>query len=67
MARNEFQKLVRGLDDEALDELHRFVASEAEARRQKHAIKLEDIRPGMSAEDLQRAREEIARLLGGAG
>ena len=61
----KFRTLVRELDGGALKELGRYVASELEGRRQKTAIKLEDIHPRMSAEEKRQAMEEIARVLKG--
>lgn len=61
----KFRALVRELDAAALEELRRSVALEVEGRRQREAIKLEDIHPRMSAEAKQRAMEEIARALRG--
>jgi hypothetical protein len=61
--KTKFRALVRGLDATALEELRRSVASEVEERRIEGAIKLEDIHPRMSAEDKQRAMDEIARAL----
>jgi hypothetical protein len=61
----KFRALVRELDAAGLEELRRSVASEVEGRRQQSAIKLEEIRPGMTAEDKERAMAEIARALRG--
>jgi hypothetical protein len=61
----KFKALVRELDAASLEDLRRSVATEVEGRRQKDAIKMEDIHPRMSAEDKQRAMEEIARALRG--
>jgi hypothetical protein len=63
--KTKFRALVRELDAAALEELRRSIASEVEGRRQQGAIKLEEIRPGMSVEDKQRAMDEIARALRG--
>jgi hypothetical protein len=61
--RAEFDKLVQELDDAALAELHRSVASEAEDRRRKTAFQFEQIRPDMSAAEKDQAASEIARAL----
>lgn len=61
----QFQKLVKELDQKTLEELRRSVASELEGRRRKTSIKIADIHPRMSAEDKERAAEEIARVLAG--
>ncbi|MGH9559159.1 MAG: hypothetical protein ACRD30_07950 [Bryobacteraceae bacterium] len=62
---SKFKALVRGLDPEALDELRRSVASELEGRRQKTAIKLDDIHPLMSPAEKEQACQEISRVLRG--
>lgn len=62
-----FRALVRDMDQESLEELRHSVALEMEGRRQKDAIKLEDIHPRMTPEEKQRAMEEIARALKGGG
>lgn len=61
--RAKFKTLVRELDREALEELGRSVASEMEGRRKQGAIKLEHIHPRMSAEEKERAAQEIARVM----
>lgn len=63
--KTKFRALVRELDAASLEELRRSVAQEVEGRRQKDAIKLEDIHPRMSEETKLRAMEEIARALRG--
>jgi hypothetical protein len=63
--RGKFEALVRDLDRDNLDELRRSVASELDGRRQKTAIKIEDIHPEMSAADKDQAALEIARVLRG--
>jgi hypothetical protein len=63
--RSKFEALVRDLDQENLEELRRSLASEIEARERKTAIRIEDIRPEMSAADKEQAAREIARLLRG--
>ena len=63
--RAKFRALVRDLDGATLEELRRSVAQEVEGRRQRDAIKLEDIHPRMSAEDKVRAMDEIQRVLRG--
>lgn len=62
-----FRALVRDMDQESLEELRHSVVTEMEGRRQKGAIKLEDIHPRMTPEEKQRAMEEIARALKGGG
>jgi hypothetical protein len=63
--RGKFEALVHDLDGENLEELRRSVASELDGRRQKTAIKLEDIHPEMSAADKDQVAREIARVLRG--
>jgi hypothetical protein len=65
--KTKFKALVRELDAAALEDLRRSVASEVEGRRQKQAIKIENIHPLMSAEDKRQALEEIARALRNGG
>jgi hypothetical protein len=60
---SKFQELVENLDREGLDELRRSVAAEVGERRQKNAIRMEHIRPGMSDEQKDAAVQEIARVL----
>ena len=60
---SSFKNLVRGLDEERLERLHRHVAEEMEQRRLKTAVRVEDIHPRMTPEDKARAIEEIARVL----
>jgi hypothetical protein len=60
-----FEKLVKDLDQQSLDELRRSVAAEVEGRRQKTSIQIADIHPRMSVEDRERAAREIARVLDG--
>jgi hypothetical protein len=62
---SKFKELVESLDREGLDELRRSVASEVDERRQKNAIQMQHIHPGMSEEQKQRAAYEIARVLRG--
>lgn len=62
---SKFKELVESLDREGLDELRRQVAAEVGERRQKSAIQLEHIRPGMSDEQKDKAVKEIARVLRG--
>lgn len=62
---SKFQELVESLDREGLDELRRSVAAEMGERRQKSAIQMEHIRPGMSDELKNAAFQEIARVLRG--
>jgi hypothetical protein len=62
---SKFTELVESLDRDGLDELRRSVAQEVGERRQKSAIHLEHIRPGMSDEQKDAAVKEIARVLRG--
>jgi hypothetical protein len=62
---SKFKDLVESLDREGLDELRRSVADEVGERRQKNAIQMEHIHPGMSEEQKDRAAKEIARVLRG--
>jgi hypothetical protein len=61
----KFQELVENLDREGLEELRRSVAAEVDERRQKNAIQMEHIHPGMSEEKKDAAIKEIARVLRG--
>jgi hypothetical protein len=60
-----FEKLVQDLDDEGLAQLRRAVAAESGGRREKSALRVEDIHPGMDEADRERARRDIARVLRG--
>lgn len=62
---SKFKELVESLDREGLDELRRSVAAEVGERRQKNAIQMQHIHPGMSEEQKERAAQEIARVLRG--
>jgi hypothetical protein len=62
---SKFKDLVESLDREGLDELRREVAAEVGERRQKSAIQMEHIHPGMSDEKKEAAVKEIARVLRG--
>lgn len=62
---SKFKELVESLDREGLDELRRSVAAEVGERRQKNAIQMQHIHPGMSEEQKERAAREIARVLRG--
>lgn len=62
---SKFQDLVQSLDREGLDELRRSVAAEVGERRQKSAVQMEHIHPGMSDELKDQAAKEIARVLRG--
>lgn len=62
---SKFKELVESLDREGLAELRRSVAEEMGERRQRSAIHLEHIRPGMSEEQKDAAVKEIARVLRG--
>jgi hypothetical protein len=61
----KFKTLVGELDREGLEALRRSVAREIEGRRQKTAIKLDDIHPMMTSEEKEQAAREIARVLRG--
>ena len=61
----DFDKLVRELDGEGLAGLRQAVMTELSQRRQRTAIRVEDIRPGMPDADRERVRQEIARVLRG--
>jgi hypothetical protein len=62
---NKYSELVESLDREGLDELRKSVAEEWNERRQKNAIKMEHIHPGMTEEKKHAALQEIARVLRG--
>jgi len=62
---SKFRDLVESLDREGLDELRRMVSAEVSERRQKTAIRMEHIHPGMSEEQKDAAVKEIARVLRG--
>jgi len=62
---SKFKELVENLDREGLDELRRSVAEEVSERRQKNAIRMEHIHPGMSEERKDAAMKEITRVLRG--
>jgi hypothetical protein len=62
---SKFQELVESLDREGLHELKQSVAAEVSERRQKNAIRMEHIHPGMSEEKKDAALQEIARVLRG--
>ena len=62
---SKFKELVESLDREGLDELRRSVAAEVGERRQKNAIQMEHIHPGMSEQQKDAAAKEIARVLRG--
>jgi hypothetical protein len=59
----KFESLARDLDQDSLEQLRQVVASEIQGRRQKAAIRLEDIHPKMTAADKEQAAREIARVL----
>ena len=61
MASNKFANTLSGLDSDNLDELARAVRSAQEERRRK--FDMNSIKPGMSAEDLRAASQEISRAL----
>lgn len=60
---SKFKTLVRELDADTLEQLNRTVAAEMEQRRQKAAIKIDEIHPLMAPEDKARAMADIARVL----
>ncbi len=62
---SKFKELVESLDRDGLHELRRSLAAEIGERRQKSAIQMEQIRPGMSEEQKQATAQEIARVLRG--
>jgi hypothetical protein len=62
---SKFEKLVRGMSPEMLEELRRTVLEEANQRRQPAGVQIEQIRPDMSREQRERAAQEIARILRG--
>jgi hypothetical protein len=62
---SKYSELVESLDREGLEELRKSVAAEWNERRQKNAIKMEHIHPGMSEEKKHAALQEIARVLRG--
>ena len=62
---SKFKELVESLDRDGLDELRRSVAEEVGERRQKNAIHMEHIHPGMSDAEKDAAVKEIARVLRG--
>jgi hypothetical protein len=62
---SKYSELVESLDREGLDELRKSVAEEWNERRQKNAIKMEHIHPGMTEEKKHAALQEIARVLRG--
>jgi hypothetical protein len=62
---SKFKDLVESLDRDGLDELRRSVSAEVGERRQKSAIQMEHIHPGMSEEQKDAAAKEIARVLRG--
>jgi hypothetical protein len=60
---NQFEALVRDLDQESLEELRQSVSTEIDGRRQEKVMRLEDIHPRMSAEEKAQALKEITRVL----
>lgn len=60
-----FDDLVQSLDPATLEELRRSVTAEVGGRREKSAIKMEEIHPRMTAEAREEAAREIARVLRG--
>jgi len=62
---SKFKDLVESLEREGLDGLRRSVAAEVGERRQKSAIQMEHIHPGMSEDQKDAAAKEIARVLRG--
>jgi DNA-directed RNA polymerase subunit F len=61
----KFDDLVQSLDPATLEELRRSVTAELGDRREKTAIKIEEIHPRMTAEAREEAAREIARVLRG--
>ena len=61
----KFEALVKNLDQNALEELGRWVAAEIGERSGSARMKIGDIHPGMSAQDKEQAAQEIARVLKG--
>jgi len=59
----KWDKLVRELDRERLEDLQRSVAAELDARRP--VVQIGDIHPRMSAEDKEAVSQAIARVLRG--
>ena len=60
---NDLQKTIEGMDSAGLDELAGKVRDAQEAKRDK--LDINSIRPGMSPEEVARARAEIAKVLAG--
>ena len=62
---DKFDALVKNLDHGALEQLRRSVATEIQGRQSQEpdAMKIESIRPGMSAAEKEQAAQEIARVL----
>jgi hypothetical protein len=60
---NQFEALVRDLDQESLEELRQSVSTEIDGRRQEKVMRLEDIHPRMTAEEKAQALKEITRVL----
>jgi hypothetical protein len=60
---NQFEALVRDLDQESLEALRQSVSTEIDGRRQEKVMQLEDIHPRMTAEEKAQALKEITRVL----
>jgi len=60
--REKFDALVKGLDAGALAALRESIAAELEGRGEA-GFQIGSIRPGMSADEKERAQREIARVL----
>ena len=60
---NDFQKTIGGMDDAALAALETQIRTAREGRRD--GVDINSINASMSAEDRDRARAEIARVLKG--
>jgi hypothetical protein len=59
----KFKALVQGLDQEALKEASRLVASEIAVREAKTAFRIDDIHPGMTSAEKEQAAMQIAQVL----
>jgi hypothetical protein len=61
----KFDALVKNLDPGALEALRRSVATEIQGREggPLDGMKIETIRPGMSAAEKEQAAQEISRVL----
>jgi hypothetical protein len=59
----KFKGLIRDLDHETFQDLHQFIAVEAEQRRSETAFQVENIHPSMTPEQRDQAASEITRAL----